>query len=298
MNLHGLDLFGEPIQPKLAGPLAERFIFPPFTVLDGRSIEWIERKRLWISHGIESEIGRGENLLSFSKALLNQGVNEERSNTSIFDPVLCELMYSWFCPPKGQIIDPFAGGSVRGIVATMLGNQYWGCDLREEQIEANKKQSRDPVWVSGDSEQMLKDAPEADFVFSCPPYGNLEKYSDNENDLSNMSHESFVDKYARIIKLAIGKLKDNRFAAFVVGDFRSKEGFYRGFVGETVNAFESAGAKFYNDAILATPVGTAPLRVTRQFDSTRKFAKVHQNILVFVKGNPKKAAERINNEFQ
>ena len=44
-----------------------------------------------------------------------------QSGTSIFDPVLCELAYRWFCPPGGVVLDPFAGGSVRGIVASKLG---------------------------------------------------------------------------------------------------------------------------------------------------------------------------------
>ena len=32
-ELNGLDLFGEPIKPKASGPVAERFGFPPFSVL-------------------------------------------------------------------------------------------------------------------------------------------------------------------------------------------------------------------------------------------------------------------------
>ena len=43
--------------------------------------------------------------------------------TSIFDPVLCEIAYRWFCPPAGRVLDPFAGGSVRGIVAALLGRR-------------------------------------------------------------------------------------------------------------------------------------------------------------------------------
>lgn len=34
--------------------------------------------------------------------------------TSVFDPVLCEVAYTWFCPKGGAILDPFCGGSVRG----------------------------------------------------------------------------------------------------------------------------------------------------------------------------------------
>ena len=48
------------------------------------------------------------------------------SGTSIFDPVLCEVIYNWFAPEKGIVFDPFAGGSVRGAVAEMLGRHYIG----------------------------------------------------------------------------------------------------------------------------------------------------------------------------
>jgi len=35
-------------------------------------------------------------------------------------PVLAEIMYTWFCAKDGMVLDPFAGGHVRGIVAAML----------------------------------------------------------------------------------------------------------------------------------------------------------------------------------
>lgn len=210
-------------------------------------------------------------------------------------------MYSWFSAKNSQIIDPFAGGSVRGIVAGALGRKYWGCDLRQEQVTANKKQKNELFpdsnieWVCGDSAIKMDDAPLGDFLFSCPPYGDLEVYSDGLDDLSNMSHEEFVVAYKSIIKKSVSRLKNDRFAAFVVGDFRDKKGFYRNFVSETIGAFEDAGARFYNEAILATSVGSASMRVSKQFLSGRKFAKTHQNILVFCKGDWKKATEYVSN---
>ena len=41
------------------GSLAERFGVPPFSVLDARQGWWQDRKRAWLSLGIESELGRG-----------------------------------------------------------------------------------------------------------------------------------------------------------------------------------------------------------------------------------------------
>jgi hypothetical protein len=129
----------------------------------------------------------------------------------------------------------------------------------------------------------------ADFVFSCPPYGDLEVYSDREDDLSGMGHTDFIEAYRTIIAAAVGKLKPDRFACFVVGDFRDAKGFYRNFVSDTIQAFIDAGAPLYNEAILVTAVGSLPIRVGKQFSATRKLGRTHQNVLVFVKGNPRKA---------
>jgi hypothetical protein len=40
--------------------LSDRFIIPPFTVLDARQGYWQDRKRAWIALGIQSELGRGD----------------------------------------------------------------------------------------------------------------------------------------------------------------------------------------------------------------------------------------------
>ena len=136
----------------------------------------------------------------------------------------------------------------------------------------------------------LDSAPGADFVFSCPPYGDLEKYSDDPADLSSMEWHTFVAAYKRIILRAVKCLRQDRFACFVVGDFRDKRGFYRDFVSTTIAAFRECGAELYNEAILVTSVGSASMRVTKQFEAGRKFAKTHQNVLVFCKGDWRKAA--------
>ncbi len=39
--------------------LVEKFVVPPFTILDARKGYWQDRKRKWISIGIQSELGRG-----------------------------------------------------------------------------------------------------------------------------------------------------------------------------------------------------------------------------------------------
>jgi DNA modification methylase len=219
------------------------------------------------------------------------------SGTSIFDPVLCELAYRWFCPPGGVIVDPFAGGSVRGIVAAKLGFQYHGCDLSARQIAANRVQGdlicpeNVPHWVNGNSLDIetLLPGVQADFVFSCPPYADLEVYSDDPRDLSQMSYEQFRVVYSDIIAAAVRMLKPDRFACFVVGDARGKDGCYYGFPWHTIEAFQRAGTKLYNEAVLVTAIGSLPVRITKQFESGRKLGKTHQNMFVFLKGDFKRA---------
>ncbi len=223
----------------------------------------------------------------------------DATGTSIFDPVLCELIYRWFCVKGGQVLDPFAGGSVRGVVAHVLGLKYRGIELRPEQVVANEKQAEQiipedkPTWLCGDAREVLVDAPEADLIFSCPPYGNLELYSELPGDLSNMEYPEFRSALLDVVKKSVDRLRDNRFACFVVGNFRDKQGFYHDFVGDTVRCFQKAGMGFYNEIILVTAAGSLPIRVTKQFQAGRKIGKTHQNILVFYKGDPK----RIKEEF-
>lgn len=242
-----------------------------------------------------------EGLTFRSTGFMAAAMEERGGGTSIFDPVLCELIYRWFSPPGGLVLDPFAGGSVRGIVAAKLGRKYVGVDLSARQIEANREQAaaicgeNPPLWHIGDSRVIDTICPDiqADLVFSCPPYADLEVYSDDQRDLSTMPYPSFVKAYREIIKKSCAMLKDNRFACFVVGEVRDRKGHYYGFVPDTINAFSDCGLKFYNEAILVTALGSLPIRVGRQFEAGRKLGKTHQNVLLFVKGDPKKATADI-----
>ena len=281
-----------------ASKLSDRFGIAPFTILNAREGWWQERKRQWISLGIQSEVGRKENLLGMSEMMLEASGAD--SGTSIFDPVLAELAYRWFSPENGIILDPFAGGSVRGIVATKSNRQYIGCDLRQEQIEANRDQAatitpdNQSIWHCTDSRNIDRvcKGVQADMIFSCPPYADLEVYSDDPNDLSTLPYNDFVASYREIIAKACSLLKPDSFACFVVGDVRDKKGNYYNFVGDTIQAFINAGLSYYNEAILVTPVGTLPLRAGRTFAATRKLGKTHQNVLVFLKGDARKAVAR------
>lgn len=228
------------------------------------------------------------------------------SGTSIFDPVLCEAMYRWYSPEGGSILDPFAGGSVRGVVAAYLHRQYTGVDLSAPQIAANKIQWEeiktyfdddprpDPKWHNGDSTMLAKaaNAEAYDAIFSCPPYCDLERYSDDPRDISTMAYPDFIKSYGVILAACARLLKPNRFFALVISAVRdTKTGLYYNFYSDTISILKDAGLDLYNDAVLINVVGSLPIRVGVQFDATRKLGRGHQNVLVFVKGDPVEAAK-------
>jgi DNA modification methylase len=266
---------------------------------------------------VEARLGRTLSTPDFRE---NHWVpSESYRGTSIFDPVLCELAYRWWSPPGGLVLDPFAGGSVRGIVAALLGRRYLGVELSQAQKAANEAQRRDvfallgrvrasgtafpglgeggppmPRWTLGDARALDKVCKEpVDFLFTCPPYGSLERYSDDPRDLSAMQDEEFDAAYREVIVKACRLLRPDSFACYVVGDYRDARGVYRNLVGRTVAAFEEGGLAFYNEAILITPAGSLPIRVARMFEGSRKLGKAHQNVLVFVKGDPEAATKRV-----
>lgn len=282
------DLFGNPIIKDVL--LRDKFIEPPFSVLDTKSGSWQRRKNQWKKLGIKSEIGRNNKKVN-SIRLQSDGKDITKNPySSIFDPALCEVLYNWFCKDGGEILDCFSGGSVRGIVANYLGYKYTGIDIRQEQIDSNIEQSKEilnidnqPIWYVGDSDKVLNDLhQEFDFVFSCPPYGNLEVYSDLKGDISNMPYNLFMQSYKSIISKSCNLLKQGCYACFVVGEVRDKKGNYIGFVPDTIKAFQECGMAFYNEAILLNAIASASMRANGNMKS-QKLVKVHQNILIFKK---------------
>jgi hypothetical protein len=176
------------------------------------------------------------------------------------------------------------------------GDGLWVVGIRESELQPNSQSQ--VTYVCGNSLDFVSKAPDADFFFSCPPYGDLEVYSNDPDDLSTMSYQEFLGVYRDIIYKGVKRLKNNRFAAFVVGDFRDKKtGNLYGFPEDTVQAFRDAGMQKYNEGIFVTPAGSLPARVSRHFDIGHKFGKTHQNLLVFVKGDAKLAMEAIKRGF-
>ena len=278
----------------LHGILAEKFLIPPFSIFDSRQEYWQKRKRLWkevmgsLAETREMLLAKGEN------NILMRGINE---GVSQFDPVLTEVIYQWFIPEGGAILDPFAGGQTRSFVASTLGFAYHGVEIRQEQIDVNKRAielagiEKKPVFYHGNSkdiDNLLPRETKVDLIFTCPPYYDLEIYSGGEGDISaKQSYEEFMRDYETIFTKAVKYLNDNRFVILMLGDVRDKRGFYRNFLGENISLFKRLGFELYNEMIYVETTGTAPFRAERNMRN-RKVVKTHQNVYAFMRGDLEK----------
>lgn len=282
--------------------LQDRYIIPPFSVFDTKQGYWQERKNKWLQiTGNLSETRDGD----FGK--ISNGGNslfsEINNGTSNFDPVLAEIIYKWFCVDDGKILDPFGGEQTKGVVAGELGYKYEAVEFRQEQVELNKSKTKaykDIKYYCGDSNDISKIIKGTDFdlCFTSPPYYDLEVYS--KEDMSALgSYEEFMEQYENIFSQCVSMLANDSFLVVKVGEIRNKKsGEYRCFVADNIKMFQRLGLNFYNDIVLLNAVGTAAVRANNCM-KTRKVVKLHQNVLVFYKGDTKNIANKYKNiEFE
>lgn len=305
--------------------LFDRFVVPPFSILDTRKGYWQDRKKKW--YDLIGDMGESRNDtlvtsleikykdlyqrtrehrkelgISFKeyieKYVPKEDLEHEQSKivaqgVSILDPVMAEIVCRWFGLKDGRAFDWFAGDSVFGFVSAYLGNDFTGVELRQQQADLNNERVAEMTarYICDDGQNVAHHLePESqDLLFSCPPYFDLEVYSDLPNDASNQgSYEEFIQILKNAFTAAVGCLKQNRFAAICVGDVRDKKtGFYYDFCGDIKRIFKEAGMKLYNEIILVEQTASTALRAARYMEN-RKVAKTHQHLLVFFKGDPKK----------
>ena len=308
-----MPLFEQKKQSIPSNLLKDKYGWPPFSVINTISHDWQRRKDEWEVLFKDSTVGR--DVKRFNATPTNtfsaRGAEAKKAESvSEFDPYLAELMYRWFSNEGDTILDPFAGGCVRGVVASVLGRDYFGIDLNPQQVQANYLQYHDlqdrytnlagqACWHCGDSREELSAFTDADMVFTCPPYYNLEQYTTDQRDLSRQpSYADFLYKYASILKQSAYHLKDNSFFVIVVSEVREEcrgieKSNFVGLVPDTIHILrDNCYLHYYNEIIVMNNIGSLPIRAPKYFDQSRKIGRMHQNCLVFYKGDLKEIEKK------
>lgn len=278
------------------GALLDRFLAPPFSVLDSRQGYWRNRRRAWHEViGDKTETREG----SWAIHNLQYGKwGKGMPTASLLDPVLAELVARWWCPEGGQTLDMFAGDTVFGFVSATLGRPFAGIELRPEQAELNQARCTAAglaaTYHCADARQAAELLPAAsvDLVFSCPPYFDLEVYSELPADASAQpTYQAYLELMREAFAAALSCLKPDRFFVLVLGDVRDKAGVYRHLVSDCADLCRQLGLHLYNQLVLVNSVGTAAVRAGRYMSPGRKVVTVHQSMLVFWHGDPRQVGE-------
>jgi len=195
------------------------------------------------------------------------------ATTSYFNPKLCRMVYSSYCPENGTIFDPFSS-VVRPYVARLMDYNYTGCEVRKDEYEKiNKILMAKTLFKTSDVNILNIDCREFetenkyDLIFTCPPYWNLETYSDQDNDMSNISdYSNFIIEMSKVYKKCVSLMHKDSYCCFVVADFRD---YSEGrklinrlvpFVSDMIRCGEDSGLALYDKVIIKKPLGTAPAR--------------------------------------
>lgn len=207
---------------------------------------------------------------------------------SVFPAPLVEWILLRYGGPVGSsVLDAFAGGPPRGLVSSIMGYKYTGFDIRKEQIDENMAVLKalglsNARYVCGDGRFLDPELPKFDFALTCPPYHDLEKYSDRPDDLSNFSSYDEFNGAMFLSALAHAKLmKPGAFVCIVVGPFRNrKTGELIDFPGHTVENFKEASFIYWQQVVLCKNFASAAVRSTNAWKG-KKLVPASEFLLVF-----------------
>ena len=167
-----------------------------------------------------------------------------------------EQLVLFFTKENGKVLDPFGGvGSTakaceltkRKCTSIELSSKWHELSIKRLETEVGEGSSNNHDFINGDSIEELKKLKESsfDFVVTSPPYWSIlnkkvdhktiarveEKldtnYSDSKKDLGNIeSYDEFLDVLVNGIFKECGRvLKNDKYIAIVVSDFRNKSEF-------------------------------------------------------------------------
>ena len=227
------------------------------------------------SDGLKEDYKKGKNIKEWVKV---GGGNRALSK---FNSENCKNIINFFTSKGDIILDPFAGRT-RAIISNHLGRKYVGFELTEKYFPQTI--GEDLRVYNDDSANMgkwLDYLDYADLVFTCPPYWDMEKYSDNPRDLSTFkTYDDFLEGCNRRLEIASSYLKENGFLIVVLMDFRNK-GVFHSWHTDTIEYFHSnTDFKLY-DTILweMSPAKRHPLYPQALLN--RRMLNTHEYCLVF-----------------
>lgn len=212
-------------------------------------------------------------------------------STSVFSPAIAAWILNLWAPPECLIFDPFAGGGTRAVMAGKSGRSYVGTEIRIEEVEVVRKRLErlevgpSVQLIHGDAMHAadLVGAGVADFLYTCPPYWNMEEYGGGPEDLSGMGWEEFCRCLDVVAAQCWQILKPGSYAVWVVGLHRFPDKRLATIHHEVTRAHTAVGFH-YREEVMIHHAGTGSIRRVGMFEKgNRLLIRQHEYVQVFLK---------------
>ena len=154
-------------------------------------------------------------------------------NPTYYRPHLAKQIILSTGKKEGILFDPCAGWGGRMLGTVAAGWQYIGCEPNKETynnllrvVEFLGIQSQVTLYNLPFEDLKMDELENVDIILTSPPYFNLERYSDEENQSYNkfLSFENWkADWYIPMIEKCIKKLNTNGLSCWNVMDFKGND---------------------------------------------------------------------------
>lgn len=242
------------------------------------SVEEIPMTTVWRKVGFSQTTSEVTNNRSYAQTSYSDLKNKTSKSAGAPPVWLWRHIYHNFSAPGDHIFDPFAGGPVRGCVATDLGRRYCGVDIREEQVSEDRKVCPEATYIHADGLTVIRQSSGVDLVASCPPYWCLERYSRQPEDISNVSYEEFCDYMGRLTAEAVARAR--RWVIWDLGDMRYK-GSLLTIPFDVAAAAARHGARLHDYAVVNKPGGLAKVVWRQRWREQQYLAREHSIVLIW-----------------
>jgi DNA modification methylase len=251
--------------------------------LDERKQDVVAEKK----HAAMSETSRYKNFKPSGKTCRGK---DENSGLSTFPPFLCRRLLLYYSNPGDRILDPCAGHNSRMQITHEMDRHYTGYDVCKKFMEFNRRvvQEIDPPLLGKSpyeitlreqsSEHMEEPDESQDFVFTSPPYWSVEYYGPEKEQLGNSTYPEFLQRLGNIVKECYRVLKNGKYCAFNINDFRMNGEFYS-YHADLINLFKEGGFKLW-DTIIIKWQSALGACFASQVEERKITAKAHEYIII------------------
>ncbi len=169
-------------------------------------------------------------------------MSRQNTNGHVFDyhgnfiPQIANQVFRRYTKENDIVVDWFLGSGTSAIEAVNLNRRLVGVELKSDLVEYVKEKL--PEGVVGDSIRLIQGdsttettralvagaltdmgAGRCQLAVLHPPYGDIIKFSELKEDLSNMpTTEAFLSGFRLVAQNAYNTLDSGRFAVLVIGD--------------------------------------------------------------------------------